>query len=53
VTDQPAEFLTIPGRLIPRVVRRWADRVIRTAVDGIEAWESAHDCWGEEEVSEG
>jgi hypothetical protein len=24
-------------------VRRWADRVIRTAVDGIEAWESAHD----------
>jgi hypothetical protein len=54
VTDnQPAEFLTVPGRLIPRVVRRWADRVIRTAVDGIEAWESAHDCWGEEEVSEG
>jgi hypothetical protein len=43
VSPQPAEFLTVPGRLIPRVVRRWADRVIRTAVDGIEAWERAHD----------
>jgi hypothetical protein len=43
VTDLPAEFLTVPGRLIPRVVRRWADRIIRTAVEGIEAWERAHE----------
>jgi hypothetical protein len=51
VTDQPAEFLTVPGRLIPRFVRRWADRLIRGAV---ALWEDSHDVWGDdEEVGEG
>ena len=45
---QPADFLTVPGRLIPAFVRRWADDIIRRAVD---LWEDAHD-WEEEEVSE-
>ncbi|MGZ4520249.1 MAG: hypothetical protein ACXVXW_07525 [Mycobacteriaceae bacterium] len=43
MTDLPADFLTVPGRLIPLFVRRWADRVIGTAVAGIEAWEWAHE----------
>jgi hypothetical protein len=57
MTDQPAEFLTIPGAdfipaafLAPRRLIAWGVAVIEAAVI---AWEDAHDCWGEEEVSEG